>query len=644
MSQITLRSLSFRFRGPALFDEINCEIQMGQRIGLLGRNGSGKTTLMKVLAGEVVPDSGQVVLAPGTRLARLVQDVPNGLEASVLEMVRDGITEGSGTDHEPLQDWEVDQRVQTMLSRMQLTGDASFAALSSGMKRRVLLARALVQEPDVLLLDEPTNHLDVEAIQWLEGFLSRWSGTLIFVTHDRTFLQKLATRILELDRGQLFDWQCDYQTFLQRKEAALEAEEKQDALFDKRLAEEEAWIRQGIKARRTRNMGRVRSLMQMRQQRQERRERVGKVELQIDTGLRSGQMVVALKDVGFSYGQTSIFHGFSTTIMRGDKVGIIGPNGAGKSTLLKVMLGKLSASSGQVRLGTNLQVAYFDQLREQLDPEQTVQDNVGDGYENITINGRSRHIIGYLSDFLFSAERARTAIKHLSGGERNRVLLAKLFAKPANVIVLDEPTNDLDLETLEILEARLVEYPGTVLMVSHDRTFLDNVVTSTIAFEPDGVFEYDGGYADWQRQMTQKNAGGAHSGTREKKSAAGVASQTKSPKSPKSSKSASVGPSVPAAGNAAPTSGQVTSGQAPVASLAGRKLKYAERLELEKLPDQIQGVEAEIKHRQAQMEAADFQHGSHVEIAKFAATLAELQSQAESLYARWEELESLANS
>jgi ATP-binding cassette subfamily F protein uup len=533
---------------------------------------------------------------------------------------------GEGAGQEDVPDWEVEQRVDQILSRMQLDGEARFGSLSSGMKRRVLLARALVQDPDVLLLDEPTNHLDVEAIQWLEGFLTRWSGTLIFVTHDRAFLQKLATRILELDRGQLFDWQCDYETFLQRKEAALEAEEKQNALFDKRLAEEEAWIRQGIKARRTRNMGRVRALVEMRRLRQERRDKVGKVDLQIDAGLRSGQMVVSLKDVSFAYGDKAVFEHFSTTIMRGDKVGIIGPNGAGKSTLLRVLLGKLPASRGQVRLGTNLQVAYFDQLREQLDPEQTVQDNVGDGYENITINGRSRHIIGYLSDFLFSAERARTAIKHLSGGERNRVLLAKLFAKAANVIVLDEPTNDLDLETLEILEARLVEYPGTVLMVSHDRTFLDNVVTSTIAFESSGVFEYDGGYADWQRQMSQKNAAATKSQPRDKKVAAAAPAREK----------ASTAATMTPAGtdkSAAPPAGPPT---------AGRRLKYAERLELERLPQQIQDMEAQIQQRQQQMEAAEFFQRSHAEVTRFTVDLAALQAKAEAMYARWDELERMA--
>lgn len=634
MSQITIRNLTFGFRGPSLFEEINCEIEPGQRIGLLGRNGSGKTTLLKMLAGELAPDHGEITLASGTRLARLVQDVPEGHDATVLEMVQSGFANPAGSgvkssqmEHlDEMPDWEIEQRSQQMISRMQLPVDAPFGSLSSGMKRRVLLARALAQQPDVLLLDEPTNHLDVEAITWLEGFLARWVGTLIFVTHDRTFLQNLATRILELDRGRMFDWQCNYSTFLERKEAALESEEKQNALFDKRLAEEEAWIRQGVKARRTRNMGRVRALVEMRRDRQERRDRVGKVELQIDSGLRSGQLVVSLKDVSFSYGESPVFQHFSTTIMRGEKIGIIGPNGAGKSTLLKVILGKLTPTSGNVRLGTNLQVAYFDQLREHLDPEQTVQDNVGEGYENITVGGRSRHIIGYLSDFLFSAERARTPIKYLSGGERNRVLLAKLFAKPANVIVLDEPTNDLDLETLEILEARLVDYPGTVLMVSHDRTFLDHVVTSTIVFEPEGVFEYDGGYEDWQRQRA---------GRRPSLETATKPSKTKN-ESATRDKGRSSNPLPVAVGrDAAPTISNSV-------AQAGRKLKYAEKLELEKLPHQIQDLEAAIKSRHREMENPDFFQRPPSEISKLSKELTEMQSQVETKYARWEELEQLS--
>ena len=392
---------------------------------------------------------------------------------------------------------------------MQLAAEARFETLSSGMKRRVLLARALVSDPDLLLLDEPTNHLDLAAIEWLEDFLLRWKTTLIFVTHDRMFLRKLATRILEIDRGRLFDWSCDYDTFLSRKEAALAAEETQNALFDKKLAEEEVWIRTGIKARRTRNEGRVRALEKLRRIRSDRREASGKVQLAIQEGERSGMLVAEVDSVSFAYGERSIVRDFSTSIMRGDKVGIIGPNGAGKTTLLRILLGQLQPQAGSVRLGTNLQVAYFDQLRQQLNDEASVQDNVADGYDTVQIGGCSRHVIGYLRDFLFSPERARMPVKFLSGGERNRLLLAKLFTKPANVIVLDEPTNDLDTETLELLEERLVEFAGTVLLVSHDRTFLNNVVTSTIVFEEGGVREYFGGYDDWLRQRkpaTPRNA------------------------------------------------------------------------------------------------------------------------------------------
>lgn len=609
MSLITLKNLSIRFRGPALLNEISCEIEVGQRIGLLGRNGAGKSTLMKLLIGDLEPDSGQITIANGARVGMLQQEVPEGVADSVLQIV------SSGLDDPEMQDWEKEQNAEQILSRMQLDPDARFDALSSGMKRRVLLAKSLVAKPDVLLLDEPTNHLDVDAIEWLEGFLGRWNGTLIFVTHDRSFLRKLATRILEIDRGRIFDWQCDYDTFLERKEAALEAEEKQNALFDKRLAQEEVWIRQGIKARRTRNMGRVRALQAMRLERQERRNKTGQVDLKIDVGQRSGQLVADLKEVSFAYQDRLIVDRLTTTVMRGEKIGIIGPNGAGKSTLLKLLLGKLEPTSGSVRTGTNLQIAYFDQLREQLDEEKTVEDNVGDGYQNITVAGQSRHIIGYLSDFLFSAERARTLVKFLSGGERNRILLAKLFAKPANVIVLDEPTNDLDAETLEMLESRLVEYPGTVLMVSHDRSFLDNVVTSTLVFEPGGVQEYDGGYADWLRQRTNRDfdsGGGPDAG----------GGSGKSKNSPQKIAASSV---------------QTNSVQTKTAS--GRKLKFTEKIELEKMPQEIEALEKEIQRRHTEMADPQFYKLPGDKIAQAQGELGQLQAQLEKMFARWEELD-----
>lgn len=615
MSLITLKNLTIRFRGPALLDEISCEIEARQRIGLLGRNGSGKTTLMKLLIGQAQPDSGQITIAAGAKIGMLQQDVPSGIASTVLDIVITGLEDDVDTP-----EWEQEQAAQQMISRMQLDPCAMFDSLSSGMKRRVLLAKSLVSKPDILLLDEPTNHLDVEAIEWLEGFLSRWNGTLIFVTHDRAFLRKLATRILEIDRGRIFDWQCDYETFLERKEGALEAEEKQNALFDKRLAQEEVWIRQGVKARRTRNMGRVRALEEMRAERRERRGKVGQVDLKIDAGQRSGQLVADLKNVSFRYGDRVILEDFSTTIMRGEKVGIIGSNGAGKSTLLKLMLGKLEPTSGSVRSGTNLQVAYFDQLRQQLDEEKTVEENVGDGYQNITVAGQPRHIIGYLSDFLFSAERARTPVKFLSGGERNRILLAKLFAKPANVIVLDEPTNDLDSETLEMLESRLVDYQGTVLMVSHDRSFLDNVVTSTIVFEDTGVNEYDGGYQDWQRQRANRIA-------EERQRLENEANSAKESKKPSGS----------AGGNAASGSGSQKKDSNQ------RKLKYTERIELEKLPALIEALEAKISKQHEKMADPGFYKSTGEKIAREQSALSEMQKELQKLFTRWEELEALAD-
>ncbi|MBJ42867.1 MAG: ABC transporter ATP-binding protein, partial [Planctomycetaceae bacterium] len=504
---ITISDLSLRFRGPSLLDQVSCQIEAGQRIGLLGRNGSGKTTLMGILCGAVEPDSGTTTMAPQTRLSMLPQDVPDEIFGAIFDVVREGFPREDVAVDDAEHDWawRADHATDQILSRMQLEPTTAFESLSSGMKRRVLLARCLVSSPDVLLLDEPTNHLDLDAITWLEQFLDRWQGTLIFVTHDRTFLRRLATRILEIDRGRLFDWSCDYDTFLKRKEAALEAEEKQNALFDKRLAEEEAWIRQGIKARRTRNEGRVRSLQKMRTERRDRRDRVGRVQLRIQAAERSGMLVADLQKVSFAFDDRPLIEDFTTTVMRGDKVGIIGPNGSGKTTLLKLLLGKLSPQQGKIRLGTNLKIAYFDQLRHQLDEDKTVQENVGDGYETVQVGGGSKHVLGYLQDFLFTPERARTPVRFLSGGERNRILLAKLFAKPANVIVLDEPTNDLDAETLELLEDRLVAFNGTVLLVSHDRAFLNNVVTSTIAFDKGLLEEFVGGYDDWQRQVQARH-------------------------------------------------------------------------------------------------------------------------------------------
>jgi ATP-binding cassette subfamily F protein uup len=599
MPLVSLRDLVIRFRGPELLDGVSCEIEAGERIGLLGRNGAGKTTLLRMLAGEQQPDSGEISFAPGSRVAYLPQDVPSDISGAVHDVA---LTGARAASEEP--DWQIEERVEQTLARMQLDGAARFESLSSGMKRRVLLARALASNPDLLLLDEPTNHLDVDAIVWLEDFLSRWSGTLLFITHDRMFLRKLAARILEIDRGRLFDWSCDYDTFLVRKEQALAAEEKQNALFDKRLAQEEVWIRQGIKARRTRNEGRVRALKAMRLERGQRRERGGKVKLEIQEAQRSGALVAEVENITFSYGERKIVDCFSTTIMRGDKVGIIGSNGAGKTTLLRLLLGKLEPQSGRVRLGTNLQIAYFDQLREQLRDEATVAENVGDGYDTVASGDGRRHIIGYLQDFLFTPERARSPVRFLSGGERNRVLLAKLFAKPANVLVLDEPTNDLDADTLELLEEQLIDFSGTVLLVSHDRAFLNNVVTSTIAFEPDAsgqlnVREYVGGYDDWIRQRPKSE----------------TAAKSKAAEQPK--------PKTPL----------------PPIEPPKRRLSYKEQQELKSLPGEVEKLEAAIAELHEQMAAPDFYKQGGEKIATAQAKLKELEAEFEQKFERWHLLE-----
>lgn len=606
MALITVKDLRIGFRGPALLDDISCQIEPGQRIGLLGRNGAGKTTFMRILLGELQPDHGAVLLAPGTRLAFLPQDVPQQLPGTVRDVIAQG-TRVDLDDHDLA--WQAEQRVDRVLSMMELPPDARCEQLSSGMKRRVLVGRAIAANPDLLLLDEPTNHLDLAAIEWLEDFLSRWSTTLLFVTHDRTFLRNLATRILELDRGHLFDWSCDYDTFIERKELALAAEEQQNALFDKKLAEEEVWIRTGIKARRTRNEGRVRALEAMRRSRRDRREVAGQVQFQLNQGERSGMLVADVKDVSFAYERKPIVRGFSTTIMRGDKIGVMGPNGAGKTTLLRVLLGQLAPQSGSVRLGTQLRIAYFDQLRRQLNDDTTVQENVGDGYDTVRTGGGDRHVIGYLRDFLFSPERARTQVRFLSGGERNRVLLAKLFAKPANVIVLDEPTNDLDTETLELLEERLVHFEGTVLLVSHDRAFLNHVVTSTIVFEDGTVREYVGGYDEWVRQRAARSEASGSAAPRPTRPASRPESRPDRPPSP--------------------------------ASNSPRRLSYKEQRELDSLPATIEKIEGEIQALHAQMAESSFYQQPGARIAAQQARLKELDEQLTLTYARWETLSSL---
>ena len=595
MSLVVLQEVSIGYRGPTLLDEVGCRIDARQRIGLLGRNGAGKTTLMRLIVGEETPDSGEVLIDPSTRLSLLPQDVPDDVQGTVAEIIQQGLAA------EDLPDWQAEQQVEQIASRMKLEISQDFSQLSSGLKRRVLLARALVSEPDLLLLDEPTNHLDIDSISWLEGFLASWPGTILFVTHDRTFLQKLATRILEIDGGRLFDWSCDYETFLNRKEAALAAEEKQNAQFDKKLAQEEVWIRQGIKARRTRNEGRVRALKKLRLERRERREKTGNAKIEIQEGQRSGKLVAEVKEISFAYPGLPVVEDFSTLIMRGDKVGVIGPNGAGKTTLLRLLLGTLDPQSGSVRHGVNLEVAYFDQLRQQLDEELSVEENVGEGSQSVFINGKAKHVLGYLQDFLFTPERARMPVRFLSGGERNRVLLAKLFARPANVIVLDEPTNDLDSETLELLEERLVAYPGTVLVVSHDRTFLNNVVTSSIVFEPGEVREYAGGYDDWLRQRSLPTQ------------------------------------------DAAPVVKAVKKTTSQAGGSQQRRMSFKEKQELTELPAIIETLESQVAALHESMAATDYYQQDGEVLAADKARLTDWQEQLSVAVQRWCELEELAS-
>jgi len=531
MSLVTLRNIHLGFGGPYLLDGVDLTIPEGERICLLGRNGEGKSTLMKVISGEIVVDEGERILSQGTKVSRLVQEVPQGLQGSVFDVVADGVGKLAvvvknyhqashaladvGSDQvafdqamsalshaqhalEAADGWQLEQWVETMISKMDLNPDNQFESLSGGMKRRVLLAQALVGDPDLLLLDEPTNHLDIESIIWLEEFLLGWKGSLLFVTHDRGFLKRLATQIVELDRGKISTFPGDYENYLRRRAEMDQSEAKEKARFDKRLAQEEVWIRQGIKARRTRNEGRVRKLEEMREELQARRTRQGSAKLTMNKGEGSGKLVCEVTNVTYSWDSKPLVQGLTTTILRGDKIGIVGPNGCGKSTLLALLLGQLQPDTGQIELGTKLEVAYFDQLRAQLDDDKSVLDNLAGGSDRVEINGVSQHVISYLQNFLFAPNRVRQPVRALSGGERNRLLLAKLFTKPANLLVMDEPTNDLDLETLELLEERLLEYQGTLLLVSHDRDFLDHVVTSTLVFEGNGrVGEYVGGYSDW---------------------------------------------------------------------------------------------------------------------------------------------------
>ena len=624
MPLLQLQHVDFSVGGPLLLEHVDLTIEPNERVCIVGRNGEGKSTLLRLLAGEIKPDDGEVRVQSGIRVARLAQEVPQDARGSVFDVVAAGLGDLGdllaryhhllGSDDlvalgkvqaqiEAQHGWDLDRRVQSVLARLQLPEAADFPALSGGMKRRVLLAQALVRAPDVLLLDEPTNHLDIEAIAWLEEFLRNAPFSVVFVTHDRSFLRALATRIVEIDRGQVTSWPGDYENYLRRREERLHAEAQANALFDKKLAQEEVWIRQGIKARRTRNEGRVRALKAMRRERSARREQAGAAKMTLASAQASGKKVIDAGHVDYALNDLPIVRDFSTTILRGDRVGIIGPNGSGKTTLLRLLLGDLRPQRGTVELGTNLQIAYFDQLRSALREDWNALDNVAGGREYIELDGARKHALGYLQDFLFTPERARAPITRLSGGERNRLLLAKLFAQPSNLLVMDEPTNDLDVETLELLEDLLGSYQGTLLLVSHDREFLDNVVTSTLVLEGDGrVGEYVGGFSDWQRQKPEG------------------AGDTKARKSTDSA--------VPV--RSAPTSAAIPQ---------KRRLTYKDARELELLPARIEILETEIAARTDTMHDPAFFRQDSAAIAAANQALAALQAELDAAYARWQELE-----
>lgn len=621
MSILSISNISLAFGGPLILDKISFEIEKGQRICFLGRNGAGKSTLMKVIAGEIKPDSGNIITSTGLRIAYIPQDVPENLSGTVFDVVLSGAGKtgedlvrwnklssmhGESEEFHVLQQkidevngWTIQTNAKRALSQVQLDGSIEFATLSGGMRRRVMIARALAKDPDLLLLDEPTNHLDIQSITWLENFILGSKLTVVFVTHDRKLLRRLATRIVELDRGKLYDWSCDYDTFLSRKQAELDAEEREWERFDKKLAQEEIWIRKGVKARRTRNEGRVRALLRLRDERRKRRTHSGNVSMTISEASRSGDLVIETSDVQFSYGTKPIIKGLTINVQRGDKIGIMGPNGCGKSTLLKLLLGTLQPQHGNVKSGTNLQPVYFDQLREILDAEKTVWENVApSGGDTVFINGTPKHVVSYLQDFLFTASRVHSPVKQLSGGEKNRLVLARMFTQPSNVMILDEPTNDLDTETLELLEELLTDYKGTVLVVSHDREFLNNLVTSTLVFEQDGIArEYIGGYDDWERQKTD-----------------------------------SIGKE--------PVSKPANQCKAEQPKVQGtKKLSYKEKLLLENLPKKIEELEQKQSEINSQMaDPVFFQKPGFITDAK--KRLSAIETELEESYQLWEDLDS----
>ncbi len=631
MSLISLQQISLAFGGPKLFDELSLQVERGERIALLGRNGTGKTTLMKVLAGETGVDEGNVAFQKGLVVAYLPQDVPRDTSGDVFDAVAAGLGDRARllsdyhhvshrlhTEHTPellhrldvlqaeldrTHSWELDHQIEQIIAKLKLQPDMELAHLSGGQRRRVLLARALVQKPDVLLLDEPTNHLDIDSIDWLEDFLKSYPGTVFFVTHDRMFMEHVSTRILELDRGRLMSWACDYKTFLERKELALQMEETSQVKFDRRLEEEEVWIRRGVKARRCRNEGRVKALEEMRVERKARRAREGQARFRLQEADVSGHQVIKASRIGQTYGDKCLIRDFSTNIMRGDKIGVIGPNGSGKTTLLRILLGKHTPSKGTARFGTELQIAYFDQMREALDEDKSVIENVCGQSDTVMVNGKPRHIIGYLQEFLFAPDRARTPVKVLSGGERNRLLLARLFTQPSNLLVMDEPTNDLDMETLELLEELLVAYEGTLILVSHDRTFLNNVVTSTIALEGGGeVNEYPGGYDDWLAQgKAAKDS---------KRDEAKVEKDLPKPEKPRTA----------------------------------TKLSFRDGRDLENMPKKIEKLEVEQAALCALLADVEFYKKDPQEIAKVKQRSEAVAFEILESYQRWEQLEAMKNS
>ena len=636
MPLLRLDDIGLAYGHHPLLDHANLSIESGERVCLIGRNGEGKSSLLRIISGAIRPDSGQRVAESGLRIATLDQEVEGRGDETVYEVVASGlarlgdalaeyerlttlltatpdtrIIERMGVVQQELDShdgWRLQQRVHTVLTELKLDAHALMKALSGGWRRRVMLARALVSDPGLLLLDEPTNHLDIEAILWLENFLTSYSGAVLFVSHDRTFLRKLATRIIELDRGSLTSWPGGYDDYLRRKADELAAEETRHALFDKRLSEEEAWIRQGIKARRTRNEGRVRALEAMRRERRERRERVGRVDMRLGAAEASGKLVFEAEHLDLSYGDTPVIRDFSVTVLRGERIALIGPNGVGKSTLLRALLSDLAPSGGTLKRGTKLEVAYFDQQREQLDPGATVMESVGGGKLTVTVGGQTQHVAGYLRKFLFPPERLRSPVSMLSGGERNRLLLARLFAQPANLLVLDEPTNDLDAETLELLEETLLEFSGTLLLVSHDRAFVDNVATSTWVFDGQGsVREYVGGYSDWRAHVE-----------------------------------AGRGPSSPEATTAERTPKEIVrkgGSQASRTTARTSKRPYKEQREIDELPIRIEALEHEQTTLVATISAPGFYEQERPQIEAALERLKEIEAALAACYARWEALE-----